>query len=156
VYCSVEDLARYDAALYTDQLVRQTTLADAFEPGRLVDGKLVDYGFAWGSPTGTATTTKGIQELGGLPLLHSPLPEPTLLDLLPAKSDRHQAARRRHEGLRSVPARPQWGNRGKRSETSLCSSEALLAQRDTSRDHLPLYGISSLWPFTIISNNSIA
>jgi|KBSMisStandDraft_5_1062788.scaffolds.fasta_scaffold22647_2 CubicO group peptidase (beta-lactamase class C family) len=48
VYCSVEDLARYDAALYTDQLVRQTTLADAFEPGRLVDGKSVDYGFAWG------------------------------------------------------------------------------------------------------------
>ena len=48
VYCSVEDLARYDAALYTDQLVRQTTLADAFEPGRLMDGKSVDYGFAWG------------------------------------------------------------------------------------------------------------
>ena len=48
VYCSVEDLARYDAALYTDQLVRQETLAEAFEPGRLVDGKSVDYGFAWG------------------------------------------------------------------------------------------------------------
>ena len=66
VYCSVEDLARYDAALYTDQLVRQDRLSpDAFEPrppgGWQVGGLRASPG---ASPTATATTTRGIQGAG--------------------------------------------------------------------------------------------
>lgn len=47
VYCSVEDLARYDAALYTEQLVRQDILGEAFVPGRVAGDSSINYGFAW-------------------------------------------------------------------------------------------------------------
>jgi CubicO group peptidase (beta-lactamase class C family) len=47
VYCSVQDLARYDAALDSDRLVKQATLLEAFEPGRLKNGQSTGYGFAW-------------------------------------------------------------------------------------------------------------
>jgi CubicO group peptidase (beta-lactamase class C family) len=47
VYSSVLDLYRYDQALYTDTLVQQSTLAQAFEPIRLSNGQLEPYGFGW-------------------------------------------------------------------------------------------------------------
>ena len=95
VYCSVEDLARYDAALYTDQLVRQTTLADAFEPGRLLDGKSVDYGFAWGTADRNGYHFEGHSgSWEGYLSYILRCPEPTLLAyLLSAKPERHHAAR---------------------------------------------------------------
>ncbi|TAN51204.1 MAG: class A beta-lactamase-related serine hydrolase [Methylococcaceae bacterium] len=48
VYSTVADMALYDAALYTDLLVRQTTLAEAFKPTVLNSGRTVNYGFGWG------------------------------------------------------------------------------------------------------------
>jgi CubicO group peptidase (beta-lactamase class C family) len=47
IYTSVHDLYAYDQALYTNQLVLQTTLASAFEPARLPDGRVLPYGFGW-------------------------------------------------------------------------------------------------------------
>lgn len=47
IYSSVEDLFKWDQALYTEKLVKQETLAAAFTSGVLRDGKSLDYGFGW-------------------------------------------------------------------------------------------------------------
>lgn len=47
VYATVADLYRYDQALYTDKLVKQAVLAEAFQSGVLNDGSATDYGFAF-------------------------------------------------------------------------------------------------------------
>ncbi|MBI1881111.1 MAG: beta-lactamase family protein [Chloroflexi bacterium] len=46
-YTTVEDMARYDQALYTQKLVKQATLAEAFEPVVLNTGIAYRYGFGW-------------------------------------------------------------------------------------------------------------
>jgi CubicO group peptidase (beta-lactamase class C family) len=38
VYSNVDDLLKWDQALYTDRLVRQSTLVQAFTPGRVEEG----------------------------------------------------------------------------------------------------------------------
>jgi N-acyl-D-aspartate/D-glutamate deacylase/CubicO group peptidase (beta-lactamase class C family) len=47
VYSTVEDLARWDQALYGENLVSKTTRAKAFSPIRLNSGDLYPYGFGW-------------------------------------------------------------------------------------------------------------
>jgi N-acyl-D-aspartate/D-glutamate deacylase/CubicO group peptidase (beta-lactamase class C family) len=47
VYSSVEDLLKWDQALYTEKLVRKKTLQEAFTPTKLADGKTATYGFGW-------------------------------------------------------------------------------------------------------------
>jgi CubicO group peptidase (beta-lactamase class C family) len=47
VYSSVEDLFKWDQALYTDRLVALKTLNEAFTPNVLPDGKSTGYGFGW-------------------------------------------------------------------------------------------------------------
>jgi len=47
IYSTVEDLARWDQALYGEELVRAETLAEAFRPSRLTSGEEVPYGFGW-------------------------------------------------------------------------------------------------------------
>ena len=53
---TVEDLLKWDQALYTDKLVSQQTLEEAFTPMTLKDGKISSYGFGWeiisNNPTG--------------------------------------------------------------------------------------------------------
>jgi len=44
---SVDDLARWDAALYTGELVRPETLSLAHQSYRLLDGSLTKYGYGW-------------------------------------------------------------------------------------------------------------
>lgn len=46
VYSTVDDLFKWDQALYTDRLVRQSTLAAAFVPGKVQEGSST-YGFGW-------------------------------------------------------------------------------------------------------------
>lgn len=46
IYSTVDDLFRWDQALYTDQLVPQPLLAEAFAPGRVEEGTST-YGFGW-------------------------------------------------------------------------------------------------------------
>jgi CubicO group peptidase (beta-lactamase class C family) len=47
VYASVRDLALWDEALYTETLVRRSTLEEAWSPVRLNDGEEYPYGFGW-------------------------------------------------------------------------------------------------------------
>ncbi len=44
---TAEDLLKWDRALYTEQLVKQSTLAEAFTPMKLADGSQSNYGFGW-------------------------------------------------------------------------------------------------------------
>jgi CubicO group peptidase (beta-lactamase class C family) len=47
IYSSIGDMVLYDQALYTDKLVKQSTLAEAFTEGKLNNGEGLAYGFAW-------------------------------------------------------------------------------------------------------------
>ena len=44
---TVEDLLKWDQALYTNKLISQQTLEEAFTPMILKDGKISSYGFGW-------------------------------------------------------------------------------------------------------------
>lgn len=46
IYSTVDDLFKWDQALYTDRLVDQSTLAEAFVPGKVRHGTST-YGFGW-------------------------------------------------------------------------------------------------------------
>lgn len=41
------DLLKWDKALYSDKLIKQSTLQDAFIPMKLNNGNFSDYGFGW-------------------------------------------------------------------------------------------------------------
>ncbi len=41
------DLLKWDMALYTEKLIKQSTLQDAFTPMKLNDGTISNYGFGW-------------------------------------------------------------------------------------------------------------
>ncbi len=47
IYASARDLLKWDQALYGEELVSQTTLAEAFTSGKLNSGKETGYGFGW-------------------------------------------------------------------------------------------------------------
>ncbi|MDZ4807808.1 MAG: serine hydrolase domain-containing protein [Bacteroidota bacterium] len=44
---TVADLLKWDNALYTEKLIKQSTLQEAFTPMKLNDGSLSNYGFGW-------------------------------------------------------------------------------------------------------------
>jgi CubicO group peptidase (beta-lactamase class C family) len=46
IYSTVDDLFKWDQALYTDKLVPQSALSEAFTPGRVQEGTTA-YGFGW-------------------------------------------------------------------------------------------------------------
>ncbi|HNX30497.1 MAG TPA: serine hydrolase domain-containing protein [Holophaga sp.] len=47
IYSTLEDMCRWDQALYTEKLVKRATLEEAFTPGRLNDGSATCSGFGW-------------------------------------------------------------------------------------------------------------
>lgn len=47
IFSNVDDLIKYHAALFTDKLVSQETLEQAYTPTELSNGKLYYYGFGW-------------------------------------------------------------------------------------------------------------
>jgi N-acyl-D-amino-acid deacylase len=47
IYSSVEDLLKWDQALYTTKLVSAATMKEAFKSGKLTNGEEIDYGFGW-------------------------------------------------------------------------------------------------------------
>ena len=47
IYSSVADMFKWDRALYTDKLVKRSTLEEAFTRGKLNDGSSINYGFGW-------------------------------------------------------------------------------------------------------------
>lgn len=48
VNSTIEDMAKWDQALYTEKLIKASTLEEAFAPALLNDGTPVGYGFGWG------------------------------------------------------------------------------------------------------------
>ena len=47
IYSTVEDLYKWDQALYSGKLVKTSTFNEAITPARLNDGTLTKYGFGW-------------------------------------------------------------------------------------------------------------
>jgi len=47
IYSSVEDLYKWDQALYTEKLVKKSTFSEAISPGKLNNGQETKYGFGW-------------------------------------------------------------------------------------------------------------
>ncbi len=47
LYTTVEDLARYDKALFGRRLLNEASLAAMFRPGRLANGQPIPYGLGW-------------------------------------------------------------------------------------------------------------
>jgi len=47
IYTTVEDMYKWDQALYTEKLVKAVTLKEAFTAGRLNNGESAEYGFGW-------------------------------------------------------------------------------------------------------------
>ncbi|MBI1294168.1 serine hydrolase [bacterium] len=47
IYASVDDLLRYDRALFGGELVSEETFAEALKPARLNNGRSSYYGFGW-------------------------------------------------------------------------------------------------------------
>ncbi len=48
VNTTIEDMYKWDQALYTEKLVKAATLKQAFTSGKLASGKEIGYGFGWG------------------------------------------------------------------------------------------------------------
>jgi CubicO group peptidase (beta-lactamase class C family) len=48
IVSTVKDLAKWDAALYSEKVLPQSVLAEMWTPTKLADGKEKDYGFGWG------------------------------------------------------------------------------------------------------------
>lgn len=48
LYLTVYDMAKWDAALYTEKLLKRSTLEQMWTPVKLNDGKTHPYGFGWG------------------------------------------------------------------------------------------------------------
>ncbi len=51
IYSTVKDLYQWDKSLYTEKLVKQSTLMEAFTPAKLNDGRVSNYGFGFGIAT---------------------------------------------------------------------------------------------------------
>jgi CubicO group peptidase (beta-lactamase class C family) len=47
IYSSIDDLAKWDAALYDNRLLRKESLRSAFAPATKTDDPAVEYGFGW-------------------------------------------------------------------------------------------------------------
>lgn len=47
LYTNVLDMAKWDAALYTEKLLKKASLAEMWSPVRLSSGKTYPYGFGW-------------------------------------------------------------------------------------------------------------
>lgn len=48
MYFTIVDLAKWDAALYTEKLLKASSLKEMWTPVKLNDGSTYDYGFGWG------------------------------------------------------------------------------------------------------------
>jgi len=48
LYMTIYDMAKWDAALYTEKLLKKSSLEQMWTPVKLNDGKTHPYGFGWG------------------------------------------------------------------------------------------------------------
>ena len=59
LYSTAEDMYRWDQALYTEKLVKASTLNQAFSQATLNDGSTIKYGFGW-----MVSQAGGLKEVG--------------------------------------------------------------------------------------------
>lgn len=52
IYVSINDFLKWEQSLYTEKIIKQSTLQEAFKPALLNDGTYSDYGFGWVSKEG--------------------------------------------------------------------------------------------------------
>jgi len=64
IYSTTGDLYKWDRALYTNKLVSEKTLEDAFTPVMLNDSSTYNYGYGWGINT-SLTGKKAVSHGGG-------------------------------------------------------------------------------------------
>jgi len=64
IYTSLVDYFKWDQALYSDVLVTQKTLEEAFTPGKLKDGTKIETGYGFGWFTETADGKKWVGHSG--------------------------------------------------------------------------------------------
>jgi CubicO group peptidase (beta-lactamase class C family) len=50
LYLTIYDMAKWDAALYTEKLLKRSSLEQMWTPVKLNDGKTFPYGFGWALP----------------------------------------------------------------------------------------------------------
>lgn len=62
---TVLDLAKWDAALYTEKLLKRSTFEEMWTPAKLADGKTKGYGYGWAIDI--YRTRKRLQHGGGIP-----------------------------------------------------------------------------------------
>ena len=65
MYSTVEDLFKWDQALYSEKLISQKTLDEAFTSTKLNDGSVTGYGYGWGIGE-NADGGKIVRHSGGL------------------------------------------------------------------------------------------
>jgi hypothetical protein len=82
VQSTIEELALWDQALYGDRLVQAATLQQAFTPGKLRDGKVIEYGFGWYEPRLRASPGRPRWLLAGVQKHAGSLPRPALTVIL--------------------------------------------------------------------------
>jgi len=63
IYSTTEDLFKWDQALYSEKLVKPSTLQEAFTPVKLDDGSTYHYGFGWSIDNTNGRLT--VQHTGG-------------------------------------------------------------------------------------------
>jgi D-alanyl-D-alanine carboxypeptidase len=68
LYSSVADLARFDAALYTEKLLKKSSLEAMWAPTRLNSGKTAGYGLGWS--LGTYRGHRTVGHSGGAAVAH--------------------------------------------------------------------------------------
>ncbi|HMG89553.1 MAG TPA: serine hydrolase domain-containing protein [Chryseolinea sp.] len=66
VNTTTSDLFKWDQALYTEKLVKQATLEEAFTPSKLNNDSIINYGFGWGL-SGDSVSGKIVSHGGGWP-----------------------------------------------------------------------------------------
>jgi CubicO group peptidase (beta-lactamase class C family) len=64
IYSSASDLIKWDKALYSEKIIKQATLKEAFSGAVLNNGKLTDYGFGW-KITEWSEKKKVVEHTGG-------------------------------------------------------------------------------------------
>lgn len=65
IVSTVQDMAKWDAALYTEKLVKASSLRTMWTPARLNDGSKTNYGFGW--QLDTVRGHRSMRHTGGIP-----------------------------------------------------------------------------------------
>jgi len=90
IYASLEDLRKWDRALYTDKIISEASRKEAFSPFILKNGDTTDYGFGWfldTSPSGKKVVLHSGGWVGFRTFIYREIEEDNCFILLSNNSD---------------------------------------------------------------------